>query len=219
MLQTAKPTLKDVLRATHHLDDKYFPDFESLQVLVRQLKEGGFRIALTQGVYDWFHVGHFRYLAKARSFGDVLIVGVDSDELTRKMKGADRPYDGFDERIEVLAGLNVVNVVVKRDLDQDKYDLIKLVQPDVLIMSKSTESFGEEDKRILNQYCKEIEHLEAMVPSEITSTTAKVRRIMKNGAAQLASEIETDIDDFTKRILHRIKSHLGTDSGGDNGIH
>ena len=85
---------------------------------------------LTQGVYDMWHVGHGRYLAEASSFGDVLIVGVDSDELTRKMKGNGRPFDRFEERTEVLAMLSFVHVLTRRDVDQHMYDLIKLVKPD-----------------------------------------------------------------------------------------
>ena len=74
------------------MQDKYIPDFDDLVKIVRQLKEGGFKIALTRGVYDMFHVGHGRYLASARPHGDVLIVGVDSDELTRSMRGPQQTF-------------------------------------------------------------------------------------------------------------------------------
>jgi len=186
------PTLKNVLQGSA-LCDKYIPDFEDLAKIVRQLKEGGFKIALTQGVYDMFHVGHGRYLAEGRSHGDVLIVGVDSDELTRSMKGKNRPFDVFDERIEILAMLSSVSIITRRDLDQHKYDLIKLVQPDVLIMSKTTTSFSDEDKRLLNEHCGRIEHLEAKAA---TSTTAKMLRLMTEGAQGLASRIEATVREY-----------------------
>ena len=141
------PTLKNILQG------KYIPNFGDLSKIVSQLKEGGYTIALTQGVYDMFHVGHGRYLAEARSYGDVLIVGVDSDELTKSMKGPTRPFDVFEERIEILSMLASVSIITRRHTDQHKYDLIKLVQPDVLIMSKTTSSFTDEDKRELDRHC------------------------------------------------------------------
>ncbi|MBN2093821.1 MAG: adenylyltransferase/cytidyltransferase family protein [Candidatus Zambryskibacteria bacterium] len=190
-------TLKSILQGENRLDDKYIPNFEDLKNIVQQLKEGGWRIALTQGVWDMFHVGHGRYLAEARSYGDILIVGVDSDELTRKMKGPKRPFDIFEERIEVLSMLSSVNVITRRDTDQDKYDLIKLVRPDVLIMSKTTSSFTDQDKKELSAFCGEIKHLEAKAA---TSTTAKTLRLMSDGVEGLPEKIQKTINDHLKEI-------------------
>lgn len=180
------PTLKGIINGGHSIDSKYVSTFADLSVLVKQLKDGGFSIALTQGVYDMFHVGHARYLADARSYGDILIVGVDSDELTRQMKGEGRPLDDFAQRIELLAMLSVVNIIVKRDVDQDKYDLIKLVSPDVLIMSQTTKSFGDDDLVQLKQFCGEIKHLEAKAA---TTTTAKMRRLADTHGLETAESI------------------------------
>lgn len=189
------PKLKEVLQGSC-LQDKYIPDFDDLAKIVKQLKEGGFTIALTQGVYDMFHVGHGRYLAEARTYGDVLIVGVDSDELTRSMKGPKRPFDVFEERIEILSMLASVSIIARRHTDQHKYDLIKLVSPNVLIMSKTTSSFTDEDKRELDQYCDTIEHLEAKAA---TSTTAKTLRLMTEGAEGLAKKIQDTVADYFRQ--------------------
>ena len=104
-----------------------------------------------------------------------------------------KPFDVFDERIEILAMLSSVSIITRRDLDQHKYDLIKLVQPDVLIMSKTTTSFSDEDKRLLNEHCGRIEHLEAKAA---TSTTAKMLRLMTEGAQGLASRIEATVREY-----------------------
>lgn len=186
------PTQKDILQGTC-LRDKYIPDFSDLLRIVNQFKEGGFKVVLTQGVWDMFHVGHGRYLAEARTHGDVLVVGVDSDELTREMKGKNRPFDVFDERIEVLSMLASVNIITKRDANQHKYDLIKLVRPHVLIMSQTTTSFNNEDKVALAEYCGEIKHLEAKAA---TSTTAKMLRLMTEGAQDLANRINRTVTDY-----------------------
>lgn len=190
-------TLKNILQGNCCLQDKYIPDFDDLAKIVRQLKEGGFKIALTQGVYDMFHVEHGRYLAEARSYGDVLVVGVDSDELVREMKkGSNRPFDVFEERIEILSMLASVSIITRRHTNQHKYDLIKLVQPDVLVMSKTTSSFTDKDKRELNQYCGRIEHLEAKAA---TSTSAKMLRLATEGAQELASKIQQVVADYFRQ--------------------
>lgn len=186
------PTVKAVLQGKT-LQDKYIPDFNDLGAIIRLLKESGYKIVLTQGVFDMFHVGHGRYLAEGGSYGDVLVVGVDSDELTRSMKGPNRPFDSFEERIETLAMLGSVGVITRRHTDQHKYDLIRLVQPDVLVMSQTTSSFTEEDKNELEQHCGAIEHLEAKAA---TSTTAKMRRLMTEGAQGLAAHLEKSVKDY-----------------------
>ena len=203
------PTLKGILQGSC-LADKYVEDFTTLGKLVTQFKDGGFKIVLTQGVYDMFHVGHGRYLAEARSYGDVLIVGVDSDELTRQMKGPTRPFDVFDERIEILSMLSSVSIITCRNVDQHKYDLINLVQPHVLIMSQTTSSFTEEDKFALEKACGEIRHLEARAA---TSTSAKISRLMREGEQELVQKLEGDLESVVE-TLHRLQLVI---KGGKNG--
>jgi rfaE bifunctional protein nucleotidyltransferase chain/domain len=193
-------TLKEVLNPSC-LEHKLILDFSELDKMIQQLKTAGYKIVLTQGVYDMFHVGHGRYLAEARSHGDILVVGVDSDELTRSMKGPTRPFDTFEERAEILSMLGSVNIVTRRDVGQDKYDLIKLVHPDVLIMSQTTNSFGDEDKIALENHCGKIEHLQARAA---TSTSAKMLRLMTEGKQQLISTLQDDLESLsitTQRLL------------------
>ncbi|MSU45447.1 MAG: hypothetical protein EXS47_02350 [Candidatus Zambryskibacteria bacterium] len=204
-------TLKKILSLTHDVQDKYFADRDHLVHQVKLIKEAGFTIALTQGVYDMFHVGHGRYLADASACGDILIVGVDSDELTRSMKGPDRPFDTFDERIEILAMLAFVNIIAMRDVGEHKYDLIKLVRPDVLVMSKTTSTFGDEDKAILEDFCGEIRHLEARAA---TSTTAKLRRLKIEGMKELGGQVQSRVETFSKEIVELIGESLKRDGDG-----
>lgn len=201
-------TVKSILEATHRVAEKYVENYDVLAAHVRVLKESGYRVVLTQGVYDMFHVGHGRYLADARECGDFLIVGVDSDELTRSMKGPDRPFDTFDQRIELLAMLSFVNIIAKRDLGQHKYDLIKLVRPDILVMSQTTHSFTDDDKSALEEYCGEIKHLEARAA---TSTTAKLRRLKIDGARELAGKIKGKLEIFSTEIVDLMQEFLKGD--------
>ena len=86
----------------------------------------------TNGVFDLLHAGHVRYLQQARSLGDVLIVGLNSDRSVRVNKGPGRPITPENERAEILGALAAVDAVVVFD-EETPYDLIKAVQPDVLV--------------------------------------------------------------------------------------
>lgn len=91
-----------------------------------------YRIVFTNGCFDILHRGHVEYLSKAASYGDVLIVGLNSDASVRRIKGESRPVQNEDSRALILASLQFVSKVVLFDEDTP-YNLIKLVQPDVLV--------------------------------------------------------------------------------------
>ena len=100
--------------------------------LVTQLRAAGRAIVFTNGVFDLLHPGHLRYLQHARSLGDALIVGLNSDRSVRANKGPDRPVNTEDERAEILAALACVDAVVIFDEDTP-HSLIAAVQPDILV--------------------------------------------------------------------------------------
>ncbi len=95
-------------------------------------RAAGRRVVFTNGVFDLLHPGHVRYLREARSLGDVLILGLNSDDSVRRNKGAGRPIVPEGERAEVLAALFAVDAVVIFDED-DPHAIISAVQPDVLV--------------------------------------------------------------------------------------
>lgn len=76
------------------------------------LRQRGKQIVFTNGCFDIIHAGHVRYLTTAKSFGDVLIVGLNTDESVRRLKGASRPINSQDDRAEVLLGLKAVDYVI-----------------------------------------------------------------------------------------------------------
>jgi D-beta-D-heptose 7-phosphate kinase/D-beta-D-heptose 1-phosphate adenosyltransferase len=90
------------------------------------------RLVFTNGVFDLLHVGHIRYLEKARSFGDVLVVAINSDASVKKLKGDSRPIIKEQERAEVLAALRSVSFVTIFD-DISPRALIAKIGPDVLV--------------------------------------------------------------------------------------
>jgi rfaE bifunctional protein nucleotidyltransferase chain/domain len=98
---------------------------------VRKLREGSRKIVFTNGCFDILHIGHVRYLREAKALGDVLIIGLNSDRSVSVIKPG-RPVNSQDQRAEVLASLDMVDYVVLFD-EATPYELIKLVQPDVLV--------------------------------------------------------------------------------------
>ena len=103
-----------------------------LRPLLDILQAMGKKIVFTNGCFDLIHTGHTRYLAKAKSFGDLLIVAVNSDSSVRMIKGEKRPINTQAERAETLAALESVDFVTIFD-EPDPYKIISDLQPDVLV--------------------------------------------------------------------------------------
>lgn len=96
-------------------------------------RAAGRRVVFTNGVFDLLHPGHVRYLTAARSHGDLLIVGINSDASVRRLdKGPGRPLNPEAERAEVLAALRVVDAVVVFEEDTP-HEIVQALQPDVLV--------------------------------------------------------------------------------------
>jgi D-beta-D-heptose 7-phosphate kinase/D-beta-D-heptose 1-phosphate adenosyltransferase len=91
-----------------------------------------FRLAFTNGVFDLLHRGHVESLRAARAHGDRLIVGLNSDESTRRLKGPERPYQSQEDRATLLASLRFVDAVTVFDEDTPE-SLIRDLSPDVLV--------------------------------------------------------------------------------------
>jgi D-glycero-beta-D-manno-heptose 1-phosphate adenylyltransferase len=111
---------------------KFLPREDLLSKLSAARAEGK-RIVFTNGCFDLMHIGHTRYLQAAKSLGDVLVVGVNSDASVRTLdKAPDRPIIPEAQRAEVLAALSCVDFVVMFD-ESDPLQLITALQPDVLV--------------------------------------------------------------------------------------
>jgi D-beta-D-heptose 7-phosphate kinase/D-beta-D-heptose 1-phosphate adenosyltransferase len=105
---------------------------EDLHGIVEELKRKGKRIVFTNGCFDLLHLGHIRYLEKARSLGDILVVGVNSDRSVRNLKGPERPILPEEERIEILSSLGCVDYVTIFD-ELTPLELISFLQPHILV--------------------------------------------------------------------------------------
>lgn len=203
MQEGNRAKLKNILSPGVNFDDRFIPNLDELARITEDLKRMGYRVVLTQGVYDMIHEGHARYLEKALSYGDILVVGVDSDELTRLRKGPSRPIVPQDERLQMLAHLRCVSILTLREKEHGLGKLIETVQPDVLITSSSTSDFGKKDIAVYKKVCGEIVTLP---PQAATSTTARVRLLTISGADELAQDIMQGIPLVVKNALDKLRN-------------
>ena len=97
-----------------------------------ELKRSGKQIVFTNGCFDIIHAGHVRYLTTAKNFGDVLIVGLNTDESVKRLKGDSRPINNQFDRAEVLLGLKAVDHVIFFG-ERTAENLIAEVKPNVYV--------------------------------------------------------------------------------------
>jgi D-glycero-beta-D-manno-heptose 1-phosphate adenylyltransferase len=108
-------------------------------------------IVLANGCFDLFHVGHIRYLAGAKSLGDVLIVGINSDEQVRKLKGGNRPFMPERERAEIVSALKFVDLVTIFD-EPTVTELIRAVRPDFHAKGTDYTTESVPEREIVREY-------------------------------------------------------------------
>jgi D-glycero-beta-D-manno-heptose 1-phosphate adenylyltransferase len=119
------------MKATKHIQEKIL-DAHKLQQQLMRWRKFSKKIAFTNGCFDILHAGHIHSLMQAASFADVLIVGLNSDASTKRLKGENRPVNNEQNRALLLASLVMVDAVVLFDEDTP-YELITSVMPDVLV--------------------------------------------------------------------------------------
>lgn len=160
--------------------EKVVLDYKALQGQVFALRMLGAKITLTIGSWDMLHIGHMRYLLKASSYGDILIVGVDSDAAIKRYKGPSRPLIPENERREMLTGLGFVDLVTTvDDVDENgkwQYGLARLIKPDMFVAVE--DSYPEEQRREIERHATELVVLPRQ--AEGTSSSDIFKKIVKD---------------------------------------
>src|SRR4051812_41936519 len=149
-------------------EQRFVPDYARITEIVAALRVLDRRVVLTMGTFDILHEGHSMYLEAARSYGDFLIVGVDSDEKVRQRKGIWRPAVPELERLRMVTHQRGVGLVTLKQPSQPRWALIAAVRPDVLIATADTYK-PDEIAELESRYCAKVEVLERMAT---VSTTA-----------------------------------------------
>lgn len=154
-------------------EKRFINDKAELANTINSLKSLGLTVVLTSGSFDLLHIGHAKYLERASEFGNILVVGVDSDRKIKARKGESRPIVKEDERVRLLSHIRGVDLLTLKEPEEEKWGLIKLVRPDVLVVTAETYS-PEEIRTLEKLYCKRVVVLE---PQATTSTGAQIRKI------------------------------------------
>ncbi|MBJ7470976.1 MAG: adenylyltransferase/cytidyltransferase family protein [Solirubrobacteraceae bacterium] len=188
-----------ILAPGPNFSDRLIGSLAAMTKTVAELRAQGFTIVLTSGSFDLIHLGHVKYLARAKELGGILVVGVDSDAKIRRRKGDDRPMVPEGERLELLAHQRPVDLIYLKDDADPKWALIKAVAPEVLVLT-ADHSYSEEELEALLEYCGQVE----VLPRQASVTTSERIRQMymhlgdKLGPA-LAQVLPGLIDDILKR--------------------
>ena len=107
-------------------------NLQEISIIAEKLKSKSKKIVFTNGCFDLLHSGHIKYLEEAKSFGDILILGLNSDKSVKILKGENRPINNEIDRAQIIAGLESVDYVIVFD-EEDPYELIKGIKPNILV--------------------------------------------------------------------------------------
>lgn len=154
-------------------------DYSKLKSIVDAHKTLGQRVVCTVGSWDMLHIGHLRYLIKAKNQGDVLIVGVDSDRGIKLYKNELRPVIPQEERMEMLKYQDCVDyVTLIDDIDEGgkwQYELVRVINPDLFVATE--DSYSQDQLSAIKAHSKDILVLPRQ--AENTSTTDIIEKTMK----------------------------------------
>ncbi len=147
---------------------------EDIEKISKRLKNQGKKVVFTNGCFDILHKGHVSYLNIAKSFGDVLILGLNSDASVKRLKGENRPINTQDDRAYILSALECIDYVVIFDEDTP-YELIKTVEPDILV--KGADYEGKEV--VGSDIAKQTKLVEFVDGKSTTKTIEKIKKAEK----------------------------------------
>lgn len=194
-----------IIKGTATFGERFVPNHEELIELLRVLRDMNCTIVFVTGVWDLFHIGHAKYieLGKERarklypeSDQILMVVGVETDALTKIRKGPDRPIVPEEERVEVLSHLRAVDILT---LQSEPDQLYRIVDHDVRVISVSTTDLPALEE--IQRYCK---HVVNLPPQAETSTTARVRRLSMDGAGKVLGSIQKGLE----RLLGEVRDEI-----------
>ena len=170
---SAIATLNEIIEYESSLNksssDVHIKTIDEITTLAKELKARGKKIVFTNGCFDILHTGHVRYLETAKSYGDILILGLNSDRSVTAIKGENRPINVESDRAYILAALEAVDYVVVFDNDTP-YDLIKAVKPHILVKGGDYEG-----KKVVGEdVANELKFVQFVTGKSTTKTINKI---------------------------------------------
>ncbi|QHS63837.1 D-glycero-beta-D-manno-heptose 1-phosphate adenylyltransferase [Chitinophaga agri] len=173
------------LVACFSMKDKYIRDTAELDALCNMYRAQGKKIVFTNGCFDILHSGHVSYLERAASLGDILIVGVNTDDSIKRLKGSERPINQLNDRVQVLAGLGAItHLIAFGDAQHDTPEpLIRIIRPDIFAKGGDYSRESLPEAAAVEEYGGEVVLL-PLVPDR--STTLIIKRIYTTPVLKVA---------------------------------
>ncbi|HXS15465.1 MAG TPA: D-glycero-beta-D-manno-heptose 1-phosphate adenylyltransferase, partial [Candidatus Saccharimonadales bacterium] len=169
---------KEELEAEFTSQEKLITDRKNLELLINAYKNQKKRIVFSNGCFDILHSGHISYLNQAKSFGDVLLIGINTDESIRKIKGPMRPINSLEDRIRVLSALSCIDHIIPMP-ENTAESLVALIKPDVYVKGGDYTLDTLPEAKIVSAYGGKI----ALIPlREGKSTTNIIKRIQSKNS-------------------------------------
>lgn len=150
---------------------------KNLQKSLIELKNKHKRIVSTNGVFDILHVGHSRYLAEAKQLGDILIVALNSDASVKRLKGDSRPINTLEDRLEILANLEVVDFVVSFEEDTP-IEILKLIKPDIHVKGGDYKAKDLSETKIIKENGGKVQVLPFVKGKSSTNLIEKAKGVV-----------------------------------------
>jgi D-beta-D-heptose 7-phosphate kinase/D-beta-D-heptose 1-phosphate adenosyltransferase len=188
-----------ILSPDASFEARFVGSLEEMAQKSAHLKGLGARVGLTSGSFDLIHLGHVKYLARAKEHCDVLVVGVDSDAKIKRRKGEDRPMVPERERLELLTYQRPVDLVYLKDEDEPRWGLIKAVEPDVLVLT-ADHSYSAEEQEALLEFCGRIEVIERQAT---VTTSERIRQMYMHLGERLGPKLAEVLPGLIDSILKR----------------
>ena len=188
-----------IFSANADFENRLVGSLDELAEKIASFKALGLRVVLTSGSFDLIHLGHVKYLARAKEFADVLVVGVDSDAKIRRRKGEDRPMVPQEERLEMLAYQRPVDLIYLKHEDDQRWGLIKAAKPDVLVLTAG-HSYTADEQNALLEFCGRIEVVERQ--SSVT-TSERIRQMYMNLGDRLGPRLAAVLPELIDSLLKR----------------
>jgi D-beta-D-heptose 7-phosphate kinase/D-beta-D-heptose 1-phosphate adenosyltransferase len=185
------------LRAAFAGEGNYLTDLARLVARVADYRRQGRRIVFTNGCFDILHRGHITYLNRAKTLGDILIVGMNTDASVRRLKGPQRPINTLEDRAQVLAALSCVDELIAFD-EETPIQLIRALRPDVFVKGGDYTRATLPEAPIVKQLGGTVEILPYL---HDRSTSSIIERIRVAPASDERNDQDSSIDYLLSRTV------------------
>ena len=149
-------------------------DTKDIGTFCEVLRKGGQKVVFTNGCFDILHAGHVTYLEKARSFGDCLVLGLNTDASVRRLKGSERPINNEQDRAEVVGALRSVDYVVLFG-ERTAETLIAKVKPDVYAKGGDYTLDTLPEAKIVQSYGGRVEFIDLVAGRSTSNVIEKIK--------------------------------------------